>query len=102
VTATAKEEAVAYAGVFRVAGPNASVRPAAVAAALGSVARGGGGTATLRPLLSTTKLVKVNFAPRLELSGGLRPGWYAIGVRLHATTNPRRVSAFVGPTFRLG
>jgi hypothetical protein len=90
--ATAQENALFRAGIFRVGGPN-RVDTRAVKRAL---ARGGG-------LRRTSGLVNAYWTPLVKFPGRpLARGWYVYGIRLAAEMNPERTAAFVSRPFRVG
>jgi hypothetical protein len=95
ISATAGEDAVAKAGIFRV--PDPLARPEAADIGRSLAARGGA-----TPVLTAVKLVKVGYTPRLEFRGRLAPGHYVYGVRLTAAMNPGRTRILVSPAFTVG
>jgi hypothetical protein len=95
VSATAAEEATAKAGLFSVPGPGAPISTKGLAALDRPPDAGG-------PVVSVVRRVKARFLPRLEVHGGLAPGFYRWVVRLRAAMNPVRTDVFVGPVFRIG
>jgi hypothetical protein len=95
ISATAGEEAVAKAGIFRV--PDALAKPDA--AEIGrSLATLGGAT----PVLTAAKTIKSGHTPRFEFRGRLAPGHYAYGIRLAAALNRERAQTIVSNVFTVG
>ena len=94
ISATAREEAVAKAGIFRV--PDALAQPDAdeIDRSLAAV---GGET----PVLQTAKTIKAGHTPRLEFRGSLAPGHYVYGIRLIAVMNPARSRTLVSSVFEV-
>ena len=96
LTATAGEDALGRAAIFRLRTGAERVSSDELARALASVS----GTRT--PVRSLTKLVKAGWTPRFELRGRLRPGWYVYAIRLQAAMNPARTETLVSSAFRVG
>lgn len=96
LSVTALEDADARAGIFRVAGPRARIGVGEVDRSLAAA------SASLKPLVATSKQVKAGWTPRLELRTSLKPGYYAYAVRLVAAMNPSRAQTFVSRIFRVG
>lgn len=94
ISATASEEAIAKAGIFRV--PDAFAEPDfdEIGRSLAAV----GGTP---PVLMARRTVKPGVTPRFEFRGSLAPGHYVYGIRLTATMNPGRSQTFVSKVFEV-
>ncbi len=95
LSVTAKEDAMARAGIFRLSGPDARPEPGEVARSL-AVASG-----ELTPALKVGKIVKAGYTPRIELRGSLEPGHYVYGVHLRAAVKPGRTTTFLSSTFEI-
>jgi hypothetical protein len=96
LSATAAEDALGKAGIFR-------LRTGTERVSSGELSRALASAATARaPLRSVSKLVKAGWTPRFELRGRLRPGWYVYAIRLQAAMNPARVQTLVSAPFRVG
>jgi hypothetical protein len=90
--ATAQENALFRAGIFRVGGPNRVDRKSITR----SLTRGGG-------LRRANGLINAYWTPLIKFPGRPLPrGWYVYGVRLAAEMNPNRTATFVGRPFRVG
>jgi hypothetical protein len=96
VSVTAAEDAIAKAGLFRVAGPGATADRKLLARELNRTRATGG------PFLVDTANVKARYLPRLEVRGFLPRGYYRWVVRLRAAMNTGRTSLFVGPVLQVG
>ena len=94
ISATAREEAVAKAGIFRV--PDAFAEPDfdEIGRSLAAV----GGTP---PVLKARRTVKPGVTPRFEFRGRLAPGHYVYGIRLTAAMNPDRSQTLVSKVFEV-
>ena len=95
LSVTAKEDAMARAGIFRMSGPDARPEPGEVARSL-AVASG-----ELTPALKVGKIVKAGYTPRIEFRGSLEPGHYVYGVHLRAAVKPGRTTTFLSSTFEI-
>jgi hypothetical protein len=96
LSATAAEDAVGKAGLFKLRTRGERVSSVELSRALASVA------ASRSPVRSSTKLVKAGWTPRFEFRGRLKPGWYLYALRLEAAMNPARSQTLAGVPFRVG
>ena len=96
ISATAAEDAVAKAGIFRVPGSKAKPKTREIERSLSSL---GGGPP---PVLTVLKEVKAGYTPRMEFRGRLSPGHYVFGVRLTSAMNPSRSQTLISNTFKVG
>jgi len=95
ISATAAEDAVAKAGIFRVPGSKAKPKTGLIERSLSSR---GGATA----VLTAAKPVKAGYTPRVEFRGRLSPGYYVFGIRLTAAMNAGRSQTLVSRVFKVG
>ena len=96
ISATAAEDAVAKAGIFRVPGSKAKPKTGEIERSLASPGRSDEAGAHGR------EEVKAGYTPRMEFRGRLAPGHYVFGVRLTAAMNPGRSQTLVSKTFKVG
>jgi hypothetical protein len=92
LTATANEDALAAAGIFRADGDPPGTGDLRVA--LSTAGRPGA-------VLATEKLIRANRAPRFEFRGTLRPGRYVYAVWIRAALNPSRTSLLRSGVFEV-
>ena len=95
ISATAGEEAVAKAGIFRV--PDALAMPD-----IGEIGRSLAAAGGTTPVLQAAKTIKPGYTPRFEFRGRLAPGHYVYGIRLTAAMNRDRSHTLVSSTFEVG
>jgi hypothetical protein len=96
ISATAAEDAVAKAGIFRVPGSKAKPKTRDIERSLAS--RGG----VTKPVLTVLKEVKAGYTPRIEFRSRLAPGHYVFAVRLSSAMNPSRSQTLISKTFKVG
>jgi hypothetical protein len=96
ISATAAEDAVAKAGIFRVPGSNAMPKTRDIERSLAS--RGG----VTKPVLTVLKEVKAGYTPRMEFRRRLAPGHYVFAVRLTSMMNPNRSQTLISKSFKVG
>jgi hypothetical protein len=95
-SATAGEDAVAKAGIFRVSGSRAKAMTREIDRSLASL------EGAAKPVLTALTDVKAGYTPRMEFRGRLTPGRYVFGVRLTAAMNRGRSQTLVSKPFRVG
>ena len=96
ISATAAEDAVAKAGIFRVPGSKAKPKAREIERSLTS--RGG----VTKPVLTVLTEVKAHYTHRMEFRGRLAPGHYVFAVRLASTMNPSRSQTLISKSFEVG
>ncbi|PWU25518.1 MAG: hypothetical protein C5B48_00870 [Candidatus Rokuibacteriota bacterium] len=96
VSATAAEDALGTAGIFRLRSGAERVPSEELSRALAS------SHAARAPVRTVSKAVKAGWTPRFEFRGRLKPGWYVYAIRLQAQMNPNRAETLVSARFRVG
>jgi hypothetical protein len=96
-SATAKEDAIFSAGIYKVRGRQLSESGRAAIVDALSGRRG------LRPTLATSNLINAYWSPIVRFpSKRLGRGSYVYGIRIKAAMNPNRTRIFVSRPFRVG
>ena len=96
ISATAAEDAVAKAGIFRV--PGSKTKPKAREIERSLTSRGG----VTKPVLTALTEVKAHYTHRVEFRGRLAPGHYVFAVRLASTMNPSRSQTLISESLEVG